>query len=274
MARRESVTNPSGSAPAARGWPIFLSSFLTAQAGRHMGDHWDDLAVRLVGKLVPPTLVHGRLGQDLVVRSCRVSEAELSALRVRSSNRWALRSDADGPRRSDGGVPLRPWSLDRSHCDPASHGTTRRILGDFSYGSTTGALEPGSALRRRTGEVPRRDRGRGLEVRNGRGNEGPGGDLLIYGCMKAPKRVGGSGPCRNPLECPTLRYGLILGPPGFERLWERGEKEEDQNGPPHDGMDDTLLVAYVIRPLRRRTLTTSHGGTANPAGSTPPIRAA
>jgi len=150
----------------------------------------DDVAVRLVGELVPATPVHGRLGRDLVVRSCRVSAAELSAPRMQSSNRWALCSVADDPRRSDGGVPLRSWSLVRSRCDPAGHRTTRRILGDFSYGSTTGALEPGSTLRRCTREVPRRDRGRGLEVRDGRGNEGPGGELLIHGCMKAPKACG------------------------------------------------------------------------------------
>src|SRR5712692_8669587 len=137
-----------------------------------------------VGELVPATMVHGRLGSDLVVRSCRVSTPELSALGMQSSDRWALCSDADGPWASDGGVPLRPWSLVRSRCDPASHRTTRRVLGNFSYESTTGALEPRSALRQFTRKVPHRDRGRGFEVRDGRGNESPRGELLIHGSTR------------------------------------------------------------------------------------------
>ena len=71
----------------------------------------DALTVKLLGELVPETLVHGRLGPDLVVGPCRVSEAELSTLRMQPSDRWALGPNADGAWPSDGGVPLRPWPL-------------------------------------------------------------------------------------------------------------------------------------------------------------------
>ncbi len=96
-----------------------------SRTSRHIVGLTDALAVMPFGELVPTTLVHGRLGRDLVVRPCRVSATELSTLRMQSSNRWALRSNANDARPSDGGVPLRPGSLVRSRCDRAGYRTTR-----------------------------------------------------------------------------------------------------------------------------------------------------
>ncbi len=189
-----------------------------------------------VGELVPATMVHGRLGSDLVVRSCRVSTPELSALGMQSSDRWALCSDADGPWASDGGVPLRPWSLVRSRCDPASHRTTRRVLGNFSYESTTGALEPRSALRRCTRKVPRGDRGGGFEVRDGCGNQDPRGERVIHYGMKLQTVWAGQGFGEIPAEYPTLNHGIEEGPSPIGDRGLSGQRIADR--PTRGGRDE------------------------------------